>query len=77
MELLHNGFRIEEGSCEGNAIYHVTTITVSDDGEYQCRVFFPGDNEPAVLSERRDLIVLGMCIPTAEVLHLLCTVCAI
>ena len=58
MELLHNGSRLHSGSC--NAIFHEVTITEDLQGEYQCRVYFPhNENIMTLESEIRNLIVRG------------------
>lgn len=61
MELLRNGFRLQSGSCSAGIIINETTITDGrDEGEYQCRVYFPSDpSRQPLVSDIRELIILG------------------
>ena len=59
VELLRNGFRLQSGSCSG-PIINETTITGRDEGEYQCRVYFPSDPSRQPLdSDVTELEILG------------------
>ena len=59
VELLRNGHRLHSGSC--NAIFHEVTITEESQGEYQCRVYFPQNENITEILESgiRNLIVRG------------------
>ena len=57
VQLLRNAFSIAEGDCDG--LFLVVTISVPDDGEYQCRGNIPGSASPPVVSVIRELVVLG------------------
>ncbi|CAI8007678.1 Neogenin, partial [Geodia barretti] len=56
VQLLRNAFSIAEGDCDG--LFLVVTISVPDDGEYQCRGNIPGSASPPVVSVIRELVVL-------------------
>lgn len=61
VELLRNGFRLQNRSCSAGPLINVTTITAGrDEGEYKCRVYFPSNSSrESLVSDIRTLIILG------------------
>ena len=60
MALRRNGFIISESICSQIAMIHRVTISIEDEGEYDCMGYLPNNSSVQPLfSEIRDIVVFS------------------